>query len=95
VDPSALDGSRALWNRDVLDLRGDEVLAQLLDRGEPAAWRELYRRAKADGELRARLLRIIRSTPLPLPRFWLALLAAAGETVDFDAPVPPYADGGP
>ena len=29
-------GPRALWNRDALDLRSDEILAQILDRGELA-----------------------------------------------------------
>jgi hypothetical protein len=50
--------------------------------------------AKTDAELRGRIARIIRSTPQPLPYFWLALLAGLGETVDFDAPVPRYADSG-
>ncbi len=83
-------GPRALWNRDALDLRSDEVLAQILDRGELADWRELYRLAHADAQLRARIRRIVVTVPLPLPHFWLAALAGLGETVDFDAPVPDY-----
>ena len=83
-------GPRALWNRDALDLRSDEILAQILDRGELADWRELYRLARADAQLRARIGRLAVIVPLPLPHFWLAALASLGETVDFDAPVPDY-----
>ena len=36
---TAMDRSQALWNRSRLDLRSDEQLAQLLDRGELSAWR--------------------------------------------------------
>jgi hypothetical protein len=83
-------GRRALWNRGTLDLRSDEVLAQVLDRGELADWRELYRLAHADAQLRARIRRLVLTTPLPLPHFWLAALASLGDPVDFDAPVPDY-----
>ena len=83
-------GPRALWNRDALDLRSDEVLAQILDRGELADWRELYRLARGDAQLRARIHRLVQAVPLPLPHFWLAALASLGETVDFDALVPDY-----
>jgi len=86
----AIERSRALWNRDGLDLRSDEVLAQLLDRGELAAWRDLYRLARADGELRARIHRIVLTAPVALPHFWLAALASLGQVVDFGAPVPDY-----
>ncbi len=87
---NALEGSRALWNRDGLDLRSDEVLAQLLDRGEIPAWRDLYRLARADMDLRARIHRIVLTVPVALPHFWLAALASLGQTVDFRAPVPDY-----
>ena len=83
-------GPRALWNRDTLDLRIDEILAQILDRGELADWRELYRLAHDDVRLRARIRRIVLAVPVPLPHFWLAALASLGESVDFDAPVPDY-----
>ena len=83
-------GPRAQWNRDTLDLRSDEVLAQILDRGELADWRELYRLARSDAQLRKRIHRLVLGAPLPLPRFWLAALASLGETVDFDASVPDY-----
>jgi hypothetical protein len=86
----ALETSRALWNRSSLDLESDEVLAQLLDRGEMAAWRALYRVARADARLRARIKRIVLTVPLPMPRFWLAALASLGEPVDWSAPVPDY-----
>ena len=85
-------GSRALWNRATLDLRSDEVLAQILDRGELADWRALYRLAHVDTQLRARIRRLVGTVPLPLPHFWLAALASLGDPVDFDAPVPDYYD---
>jgi hypothetical protein len=66
-----LSTSQALWNRDHLDLESDEVLAQILDRGELAAWRELYRLASGTGEesarLRRRILRLCRTVPLSFP----------------------------
>ncbi len=86
----SLQTSRALWNRSRLALESDEVLAQVLDRGEIAAWRELYRLAQTDPGLRARIARTVLSVPLPLPRFWLAALADLGEPVDVAAPVPDY-----
>jgi hypothetical protein len=86
----ALESSRALWNRSELSLDSDEVLAQILDRGEMTAWRALYRQARTDAALRARIARIVLTVPVPLPRFWLAALAALGEAVDLAAPVPDY-----
>lgn len=90
MSENAITTSRALWNRSGLDLNSDEVLAQILDRGEMAAWRALYALARTDGHLRARIKSIVLTTPLPLPRFWLAALASLGEPVDFDARVPDY-----
>lgn len=89
----ALENSRALWNRERLDLQSDEVIAQLLDRGEMEAWRELYALARQDPELRARIHRAVLTTPLPLPRFWLAALANLGEPVDLHALLPSYDAG--
>lgn len=86
----ALETSRALWNRSGLDLDSDEALAQLLDRGEIAAWRALYREAKADARLRSRIHRIVLTVPLPLPRFWLAALESLGEPVDWNVCLPDY-----
>lgn len=83
-------GSRAAWNRSALDLDRDEVLAQILDRGELAAWRMLYARARTDATLRRRIKRIVLTVPVPLPRFWLAALASLGEAVDLGAEVPDY-----
>lgn len=85
-----LERSRALWNRTHLDLRSDEVLAQLLDRGEMEAWRELYRLARSDAALRRRIHSLVLRVPLPLPHFWLAALKSLGEDVDVGAEVPPY-----
>ena len=87
---NALETSRALWNRSGLDLRSDEVLAQLLDRGQMADWQALYRVAKTDERLRLRIKRIILTVPLPLPRFSLAALASLGEPVDWNAPILNY-----
>ena len=87
---AAIETSRALWNRSALNLDSDEVLAQILDRGEMDAWRALYRMARTDARLRARIQRIVLTVPLPLPRFWLAALASLGESVEWDAAVPDY-----
>jgi hypothetical protein len=76
------------WNRDRLDLASDEVLAQILDRGDLAAWRELYRLASEDRNLRLRILGVVRRVPLPYPAFWLAALASLGETIDWTVPLP-------
>jgi hypothetical protein len=85
-----LESSRALWNRSACDLADDEVLAQLLDRGEMATWREIYRRAAGDPALRRRIKRLVLTVPLPLPRFWLCALSRLGEPVDVDAALPAY-----
>ena len=85
-----VEGSRALWNRSQLALESDEVLAQLLDRGEVSTWRALYRLARTDRRLRGRITRIVLTVPVPLPRFWLAAMAGLGEAVDLAAPVPDY-----
>lgn len=90
----SLESSRALWNRRALDLRSDEILAQILDRGEMEAWRAVYRLAREDPELRRRIAHIVRTVPLPLPRFWLAALVSLGEPVDVAGPVPSYGDSG-
>ena len=89
-----LSRSRALWNWSSLDLTNDEQLAQILDRGTMDDWRALYQLARGDPELRGRLVKIIARVPLPLPRFWLAALAALGEEVDLSAALPSYADQG-
>ena len=85
-----IETSRAGWNRSSLDLESDEVLAQILDRGEMAAWRDLYHLARTDSQLRGRIKRIVLTIPVPLPRFWLAALADLGEAVDLAAPLPDY-----
>ncbi|HEX2163278.1 MAG TPA: hypothetical protein VHM02_04965 [Thermoanaerobaculia bacterium] len=81
---SPVERSPALWNRSRLDLRSEETLAQLLDRGAVDDWRELYRLARRDAELRARLGRIVSRVPLGYPHFWRAALASLGEPVDFE-----------
>jgi hypothetical protein len=88
VSTSALERTVVGWNRSRLDLRSDEMLAQILDRGNLAAWQELYALAEGDAELRRRLLSVIRRVPLPYPSFWLAALASLGEAVDWAAPLP-------
>ncbi len=88
MSQSALERVVVGWNRSHLDLASDEVLAQILDRGDVAAWRELYRLASADAGLRRRILGVIHRVALPLPRFWLAALASLGETIDWTVPLP-------
>ena len=90
MNKNALETSRALWNRSSLIIESDEVLAQLLDRGQMAEWRALYHMAKTDGRLRSRIKQIITAVPLPLPWFWLAALASLGEPVDWNVPLPDY-----
>ena len=87
-DPEAAPFASALWNRDRLDLRSDEILAQILDRGDLVAWRELYRLASLDPELRRRILAVVGRVPLPYPGFWLAALEGLGQPVDWKRPLP-------
>lgn len=84
----ALERTVIAWNRSHLDLRSDEVLAQVLDRGNLEAWRELYQLSSADPALRRRILGIIRRVPLPFPGFWLAALVSLGEAIDWSARLP-------
>lgn len=93
MSTSALERAVRGWNRSHLDLRSDEMLAQILDRGDLAAWRELYALAGTDEALRRRIHGIVRTVPLPFPAFWLAALSSLGETIDWTLPLPP--DGGP
>ena len=86
----SVETSRASWNRSRLDIESDEALAQILDRGEMATWRDLYCLARTNPHLRARIKRIVLTVPVPLPRFWLAALANLGEAVDLAAPLPDY-----
>lgn len=91
-----LAASQALWNRTGLALESDEVLAQLLDRGEIEAWRELYRLASGPGEeaaaLRRRILRLTRTVPLSFPHVFIAAMGALGEPVEPYPDVPPPFD---
>ena len=84
----AIERAVLSWNRDRLDLGSDEVLAQVLDRGDLAAWRELYQLAAGDGALRRRILGIVHRVPLPFPAFWLAALSGLGEAIDWALPLP-------
>lgn len=84
----ALERAVVGWNRTRLDLDSDEVLAQILDRGDLGAWRELYALARQDQALRVRIRRTVATVPLPYPGFWLAALVALGETIDWSAPLP-------
>jgi hypothetical protein len=85
---SPLERSSALWNRNRLDLRSEETLAQILDRGSLDDWRALYRLAQEDPGLSARLRRVVERTPLGYPYFWRTALPSLGEAVDLDAPLP-------
>lgn len=88
MSTSALERIVVGWNRSRLDLRSDEVLAQILDRGDLPAWQELYALAAGDASLRRRILAVVRRVPLPYPAFWLAALASLGEVVDWTVPLP-------
>lgn len=81
-----LASSRAMWNRGRPALESDEVLAQILDRGELEAWREIYRLAGQSGEeaaaLRQRIVRLCRTVPLSFPHLFLAAVGALGEEID-------------
>jgi hypothetical protein len=90
-----LEQSRGLWNRTCLDLESDEVVAQILDRGDMDDWRELYRLLRGDAVLRRRVHALVLAVPLPLPHFWLAALKSAGEDVDLGARTPDYFEAGP
>ena len=91
-----LSRSQALWNRTGLVLESDEVLAQLLDRGEIEAWRELYRMASGSGEdaarLRRRILRLCQTVPLSFPHLFIAAMGALDGPVEPYPSVPPPAD---
>jgi hypothetical protein len=90
MNKDVLETSRALWNRSRFDLNSDEVLAQLLDRGQVPEWRALYTMMKTDAGLRTRVQRIVSTVPLPLPYFWLAALTSLGEQVDWNVNAPDY-----
>lgn len=64
------------------------MLAQVLDRGDLATWRELYRLAQGEPALSHRIAAIVRRVPLSYPAFWLAALSALGESVDWMLPLP-------
>ena len=84
----AMERSVTSWNRSRLDLASDEVLAQILDRGDLAAWSELYALATKDPHLRRRILVVVERVPLPFPAYWRAAMASLGERVDWSAPLP-------
>ena len=81
-------GSKALWNRSSVDLRSDEQLAQLMDRGSLADWGALRDLALYDPTLRSRMRGIVERVAIGFPGFWLALLAGLGEPVDWTRPFP-------
>ena len=85
---SPLESSPALWNRSYLDLRSEEMIAQILDRGEMADWRALYRLAREERALRERIHRVVLRVPLASGHFWLAALGNLGEPVDWSVPLP-------
>ena len=84
----ALERTVVGWNRSRLDLDSDEVLAQILERGDLAAWRELYALAAQNPHLRRRILAVVGHVPLPFPGFWRAAMASLGELVDWSVPLP-------
>ena len=70
----ALERAVVSWNRSRLELESDEVLAQILDRGDLAAWRELYALAASDPRLRRRILEVLSRAAAAL-----SLLLARGD----------------
>jgi hypothetical protein len=86
--------SRALWNRNGLDLRSDEVLAQIMDRGSIDDWRALYALAGADSALAGRMVALTSRAAMTMPGFWRAALESLGAAVDHGAPVVRHADVG-
>jgi hypothetical protein len=88
MNTDALERCVISWNRTRFDPQSDEMLAQVLDRGDLQAWQQLYALAAADPALRGRVHRLIRLVPLPYAGFWLAALAGLGEAVDWTAPLP-------
>ncbi len=79
--------SRALWNRtsDVVTpdvLASDEMVAQLLDRGELDVWRWLFAHAQADERLAHRMAHMIATVPMATGYFWAAALANLGLRVN-------------
>lgn len=92
-----LSRSRALWNRNGLNLESDEVLAQILDRGEVEAWREIYRLATGPEPsavaLRKRIVHLCRTVPIGFPHFFLAAMGSLGEPLDpYPEVAPPMDD---
>jgi hypothetical protein len=89
-----LSASRALWNRAQLDLRSDEILAQIMDRGSMDDCRALYALAREDDALAARMVALTSRAAMTLPFFWRAALSSLRAAVDHDAPVVHHADAG-
>jgi hypothetical protein len=83
-----LGGSGALWNRERLDLASDEIVAQIMDRGDLGDWRELFRLACRDPALQHRIAEIARRVPLAFGGLWLAAMASLGEEIDWSVPLP-------
>ncbi len=79
---AVLAASPALWNRSGLDLRSDEVLAQLLDRGRVRDWRALYALAAESPELRRRITRLCQTVPIGFAHLFLAAMAGLGEPIE-------------
>ncbi len=80
--------SKAFWNRSSVDLRSDEQLAQLMDRGNVADWGALRDLALGDPTLRSRMRGVVERVEIGFPGFWLATLVGMGEPVDWTKPLP-------
>jgi len=79
--------SRALWNRDGLNLDSDEVLAQILDRGSLEDWQALYALMTAPSpdakRLQQRVWSLLHEVEVGRPYFWIAALGSLGFPVDW------------
>jgi hypothetical protein len=71
-----------------LDLRSDEVLAQVLDHGSLDDWRELFALASGDPWFSSSDPRCGAPRPDCLSGFWLSALVALGEDIDWRAALP-------
>jgi hypothetical protein len=89
-DPlDTLARSRALWNRRHLDLRSDETLAQIIDRGAVADWSALYALMAGPQQeaatMRERVYQLLHRVPTAYPWLWLAALQSLGHAVDWSS----------
>lgn len=62
-------------------MESDEVLCQILDRGQMRDWRALYALARESPPLRRRIVHLCQTTPIGFAHLFLAAMAGLGEPV--------------